>query len=259
MVQEEARTRAIARLDAYYAEELGCSEELLYTPGVHLVPSRRRTRAGWAGYTKPLLAIARGESLVVSFRPDLEGAVRAELGRGEAPRRGGLLWGSAARSEGGGGEGVAAPWGQFERLRRVSQRAYPYAFVLCGYSMYCDAEHFRPLPGPATRLARDDPRGRELRQRFDGEIFVVFGTRGEIASWAAIKLKTASVWEIAVVTEPAYRGRGLARQVVSAATAHILEQGREALYIYDRANIASGKVCRSLGYREYALEFFSEY
>ena len=41
---------------------------------------------------------------------------------------------------------------------------------------------------------------------------------------------------------PLYRGQGLANEVVSAATAYILEQGR----------LASAKVCRALGYVEYA-------
>ena len=98
-----------------------------------------------------------------------------------------------------------------------------------------------------------------VRRRFDGEIFVVSGTRGEIASWAAIKLKSPEVWEIAVVTEAAYRGRGYAKDVVSAATQFILGQGRLALYVHDRTNHASAKVCRSLGYVEYAEEFFCEY
>ena len=38
-----------------------------------------------------------------------------------------------------------------------------------------------------------------------------------------------------------------------------LEQGRLALYVHDRTNLASARVCRSLGYVEYAEEFFSEY
>ena len=46
---------------------------------------------------------------------------------------------------------------------------------------------------------------------------------------------------------------------MSAATAYILEQGRLALYVHDRTNLASAKVCRALGYVEYAEEFFSEY
>jgi hypothetical protein len=32
-----------------------------------------------------------------------------------------------------------------------------------------------------------------------------------------------------------------------------------ALYVHDRNNHASARVCRSLGYVEYAEEYFSEY
>jgi hypothetical protein len=52
---------------------------------------------------------------------------------------------------------------------------------------------------------------------------------------------------------------GLAKEVVSAATSHILEQGRLVLYVHDRTNLASAKVCRSLGYVEYAEEYFGKY
>ena len=143
----------------------------------------------------------------------------------------------------------------------------PYIYSLSGHVLYCDPSTFRPFSaapsGPARPLAeRLDPadrRAQELRRRFDGEIFVVNGARGEIASWAAIKLKHDEVWEIAVVTEAAYRGRGYAREVVSAATEYILLQGRLALYVHDRTNHASAKVCRSLGFVEYAEEFFCEY
>jgi len=32
-----------------------------------------------------------------------------------------------------------------------------------------------------------------------------------------------------------------------------------ALYVHDRTNVASARVCRSLGYLVYTEEFFSEY
>ena len=62
-----------------------------------------------------------------------------------------------------------------------------------------------------------------------------------------------------MVTEAAYRGRRYAKEVVAAATRHILEAGRLALYVHDRANHASARVCRALGYVEYAEEYFCEY
>ena len=239
MLEDRIKVGQVDRVDAFHAAELGCGQALLERPGVHVVPSERRGRPGWGGYTVPLLALSTTGGGVISVRPDLLDRVRAEM----QPIRPGHPLGVV----------------ELERLRRVSTTVVPYAYCLNGYVLYTDGEHFRPRASRASRVPRDDPRGADLRRRFDGEIFAIRNTRGEIASWAAIKLKSDAVWEIAVVTEAAYRGQGLAREVVSAATAHILEQGRVALYVHDRANVASAKVCRSLGYVEYAEEFFSEY
>ena len=239
MLEERIRVGQVERLDEFHARELGCGLELLRQPGVHLLASERRGRPGWGGYTVPVLALSTAQGGIVSCRAELLAALVGELS--SVPRDRPL--GDAA----------------FEKLRRVTRRSVPYAYSLSGYALYCDLDHVRPVRGLAERLPPGDSRGIDLRRRFDGEIFVVRGTRNEIASWAAIKLKSDDIWEIAVVTEAAYRGRGYAKQVVSAATEHILDSGRLALYVHDRSNAASAKVCRSLGYVEYAEEFFCEY
>jgi len=227
------------RLDAFHALLLDVPPESFRVPGVHVVASERRARPSWGGYITPIYALSTPSGGVVSVRADLLPAVRRELA-GAAPGR---------------------PLGEreFSKLRAISQRAVPYAFSLTGDVLFTDPAHFRPTPLGAEQLARTDVRGAELRRRFDGEIFVVNGAHGEIAAWAAIKLKSDQVWELAVVTEPAYRGRGLAKRVVSAATAYILDHGRVPLYIHDRTNHASARVCRALGYVEYAQTFFCEY
>jgi GNAT superfamily N-acetyltransferase len=239
MLEERIKVGEVEWLDRFHATELDCDVELLQRPGVHLVPSPRRTRPGWGGYTVPVLALSTRRGGVVSIRPDLAPSAQPEL------------------ADAGADEPLGEP--HFERLRRLARRAVPYVYSLSGYALYCDRHSFRPAGNLAERLGPTDPRGRDLRRRFDGEIFAIFGIRGEIASWSAIKLKSDEVWEIAVVTDAAYRGQGLAKEVVSAATAHILEQGRTALYVHDRNNHASARVCRSLGYVEYAEEYFSEY
>lgn len=238
-LDERIKVGEVSRIDAFHAAELGCNPSLLSAPGLHVVVSERRTRPGWGGYTVPLLALSTAVGGVVSARPDLLERVRSGLGPLPQDRPLGA--------------------GEFTRLHHVARLAVPYAYSLSGHVLYTDAEHFDPRPSRAVRLDRSDVRGTDLRRRFDGEIFVVFSVRGEIASWSAIKLKSPDVWEIAVVTEAPYRGQGLAKEVVSAATAYILEQGRLALYVHDRTNLASARVCRSLGYVEYAEEFFSEY
>lgn len=239
MLEERIKVGQIDQLDRFHAVELDCDLTLLRQPGVHLVASPRRTRPGWGGYTIPVFALATPRGGVVSIRPDLVESARHELADADRARP------------------LTDP--HFERLRRLARRAVPYVYSLSGYALYCDPSVFRPHREPAERLEPTDRRGYDLRRRFDGDIFVVDGARGEIAAWAAIKLKSDEVWEIAVVTEAAYRGRGYAKRVVSAATRHILDQGRLALYVHDRANHASARVCRSLGYIEYAEEFFCEY
>ena len=239
MLDDRIKVGQVDRLDAFHAVELGCGRALLEEPGVHVIPSERRTRPGWGGYTVPLLALSTVGGGVVSTRPDMVERVRLELATCPPGQPIGTI--------------------EFERLRQIEPAVIPYAYNLSGYVLYADEEHFRPQSGRAEQLDRRDSRGADLRRRFDGELFVVRGARGEIASWAAIKLKSDDVWEIAVVTEAPYRGQGLAKEVVAAATAYILEQGRLALYVHDRTNLASAKVCRALGYVEYAEEFFSEY
>ena len=49
--------------------------------------------------------------------------------------------------------------------------------------------------------AEDDPAGLHLRTRFDGAIFGLRGPRGRLVSWAALKIKSDHVWELAVATE----------------------------------------------------------
>lgn len=239
MLEDRVKVEQWARLHAFHAAEFGCPAALLQTKGTHLVASDRRRSPGWGGYTVPLCALTTASATVISARSDMVDRINRELGLGQ-PR---------------GPLDIA----ELDVLRRISQRVVPHAHSLNGYVMFADQDAFRPMVSRATRIESSDPAGADLRRRFDGPIFAIRNTRGDVVSWAALKLKSDDIWEIAVVTEAAYRGQGLAREVVSAATAYIIEQGRLALYVHDRANLASAKVCRSLGYVEYGQEFFSEY
>jgi GNAT superfamily N-acetyltransferase len=239
MLDTCCRVGQVERIDRFHAWDLECDFSLLTTPGVHIVSSLRRARPGWAGYHVPITSISTPVGGIISVTPDLVEKVRREL----EP----IDWNAAVGEH------------ELERLRPVARRIVPYAFCLNGHVLYCDDQSFRPVQGDVERLDRDDPTGRELRSRFDGEIFVVRGVRNRIASWAALKLKSDDVWEIAVVTEAPYRGHGYAKHVVSAATEYALSQGRTALYVHDRTNLASSRVCRGLGYIEYAEQFFCEF
>ncbi len=230
----------LRRLDRYAMEVLTCPPELARSGGVHVRAEPLRAGPTWRGFTIPLVALAFAEGAVVAVRPDLEQPLRLAMG---SDLRLPHLDAAALR-----------------RLRRTAERLAPHSFVLLGFARAVDARSFHAHP---TRLAElipvEDPAALHLRHRFDGAIFGVRGPRGRLISWAALKLKSDDVWEVAVTTEPDYRGRGHARDVVSAATQHALEHERIALYVHDHENTTSGFVARSLGYRVYAEIVLAEY
>jgi len=137
----------------------------------------------------------------------------------------------------------------------------PNSFTLAGDFRAADAATLAPSAtiDRAELIDPEDPAALHLRTRFDGAIFGVRGPRNRLVSWAALKVKSDDVWEIAVATEADYRGRGFARDVVSAAARHTLDNGRLPTYIHDRDNSTSGFVARATGFLLYAEIVFAEY
>jgi GNAT superfamily N-acetyltransferase len=178
---------------------------------------------------------------VVACRPDLLEKLRAELG-------------SDAHQSSLDGAG-------FRRLWRAVQRCTPNGFTLAGDFRAADAATFSPSASfaRAELIDAEDAAALHLRTRFDGPIFGVRGPHHRLVSWAALKLKSDTIWEIAVATEADYRGRGYARDVVSAAAAYTLDQGRLPTYLHDRDNGTSGFVARATGFQLYAEIVLSEY
>jgi len=71
-------------------------------------------------------------------------------------------------------------------------------------------------------------------------------------NWRSPYFAEAGVW-----TQDGYRGRGLAKTVVSACTAALLQEGIRPLYIVSEGNAASIRVCEALGYRFSGYREFS--
>jgi predicted GNAT family acetyltransferase len=107
-------------------------------------------------------------------------------------------------------------------------------------------------------LGNDDIHADWYRMHFDGPVFVARNERGSIAAWAAIKCKSPDIWEMAVATEPQYRGLGLARSVITHATRAAFDAGKQPLYLHDVSNIASAHVCAANGYQPYGYELTCE-
>lgn len=222
---------SIERLERFYARELGVTENVFARPGVHVLAHPRRERASWCGYGLPLLLLQRTGTTVVSA---------------EEP-----LLTDAMRLAGDGSQDLDPE--SIDRLLQLAREAHAGAKELSGYALYCEPEDFRPRTGgPVEQLTPDASEWGEMRKHFDGPVFVSRAVDGHVASWAAVKLKDPSVWEIAVTTDEPFRGRGLAKLVVSAAARHILESGRVPLYVHDAPNVASARVAHALGFTRFA-------
>lgn len=227
--------RTLECLEIFFARELGCSPALLSQPGVHVLGSPNREDLSWCDFRLPFLLLSRRGSTVVSVARDLLDPIRAILTAGHH--------GLDPRS--------------LRAVQTLVASAYPGGKSLWGHALYCEADGFRPSwSRPTEKLLPDDPKWEDFQDHFDGPVFVTRTLAGDVAAWSAIKLKSDDVWEIAVTTEERYRGRGLAKVVVSAATQHIIECGRVPLYVHDESNIPSGRVARSLGYLEFGVEAF---
>ena len=228
-------------LDRFSEAAFGCSPDLARKGGVHVLAEPARGLPVWHGFTMPIVGLSFASGAVVACRPDLVDRLRAELGSDVHLS---CLDGPA-----------------FRRLWRAVQRCAPNSFTLAGDFRVAHAATVAPSHtiDRAEHLAQDDPAALHLRTRFDGAIFGVRGPRGRLVSWAALKLKSDAVWEIAVATEADYRGRGYARDVVSAAAQFTLDNGRLPIYIHDRDNSTSAFVARATGFQLYSEIVFAEY
>ncbi len=224
-----------SHLERFFAGELGAPADLLHEPGTHLISSPSREEPRWLGFLVPLLIVGHGPSTVVSIREDLLPAAE-RLVRG-ATRR--------------------VPPDVVSGLQDLVEARVPGIRRLVGHALYCDSERFRPARAHAVETL--PPGGHDpgfFLRHFDGPVFVTRERGGEVSAWSALKLKGEDVWEVSVSTDPRFRGRGLAKAVVSAATEYVLERGRVPLYVHEDSNPASTRVARSLGYHVFAREAF---
>ena len=79
----------------------------------------------------------------------------------------------------------------------------------------------------------------------------------EVMATASTNWRSPYFAEVGVCTQAGFRGRGLAKAVVSACTAELLKEGIKPLYIVVEGNAASIRVCEALGYHFSGCREFS--
>lgn len=195
---------------------------------VHLTGSPWRERPGWDGVVRPVVGVGDGAALVLSVPPHVARRLqRADLG-GRCPTR--LL------AEELGVEPAAAEHVSWSRaVLRWSTRP-------------------ADLPAIGRWMSTDDPALPPWLLPFPSPVLVAFGEDGEVAAAAARKVHTRHGHEIAVGTEPAARGRGLARALVAQMARRILDDGAVPLYLHDPDNTASARVAEAAGFPDRGWE-----
>lgn len=192
--------------------------------GLDVVGSPLRTRPGWDGSTRAVWGVATPDAAVLSVPPAV--AEQAQALGDELSCLADPAWGAALA------ELVARPGGQVGTgvFRSIGPRGLP------------------DLPDAGSWLSVDDPRVPSWLQPFRGPALVALDEHGAYGAGVGLKRHDEYGWEIAVVTEPALRGRGVARRLVVQAARAVLAQGRAVTYLHAPDNAASAHVAEAAGF-----------
>ena len=93
-----------------------------------------------------------------------------------------------------------------------------------------------------------DPRLPEWLRPFNGDILVAWDDTGAYGAGVGRKQHDRHGHELSVGTEPALRGRGLARHLVAAVARRVLDDGAIPTYAHVPDNHASAKVAEAAGF-----------
>lgn len=195
-----------------------------------VIGSRRRTEPGWDGTVVAMLGVwAPDDGCVLSVPPDVVEPLELLGGLGPQVLTQPAWVGAAAQALGVPGA----------RLRAGVLRAID------------DPVELRDAPDLGTWVPREDPDlPAWLRPFDDPEVLLARTDDGEVVGGVGIKAHDPTGAELAVVTEPGHRDRGVGRRLVATATRHVLASGRVAMYLHDPGNAASARLAEAVGFRD---------
>ncbi len=104
-----------------------------------------------------------------------------------------------------------------------------------------------PLPDAGVWLAGDDPALPDWLRPFGGEVLAALDATGGYVAGVGIKRHDVFGHELAVGTDPAARGAGLARRLVAQAARSVLAAGAVPTYAHDVDNLSSARVADAAG------------
>lgn len=187
---------------------------------IHVVGSIFREQPEWDGVVRPVLGVATPGGLVLSVPPACveEAAVLAE--------------------------------GGFDLLAAGIGALFDRSGVGLGVNDFRYLAHLVDLEPLGECVDRDDPRLPSWLRPFNGGILIACDEQDRYMAGVGLKLHDEFASEIAVGTEPEFRGRGLARRLVATAARHLAASGTTATYEHVRTNDRSGAVAIAAGFSD---------
>ena len=196
------------------------------TRPVHVVGSTRRTEPGWDGAVRPVNGVATPAGAVVSVPPEAADRVAAAADEIEAA---------------GDPDPLAALGRRLAQLLDLPDHRY-------GEGVFRWSTDPSGSDDPGTWLPRDDPRVLPWLRPFNGDVLVALADDETVAAGVGRKQHDRHGHELAVVTEEAHRGQGLARRLVTQAARRVLDDGAVPVYLHDPANVASARTADASGF-----------
>lgn len=186
---------------------------------LQVVGSRSRTLPGWDGRIRRVIGVANTEGAVISVPP----GVAEEID----PHPSDLQ--------------VLAT--SLENVLRVKGGGF-------GQGVFRWSTAPADLPEAGIWLPVTDDRLPAWLRPFGGEALVALDDHDRYMAGVGLKRHDRFAREIAVGTDPAFRGLGLARRLVAQAARRILADGAVPTYLHDPANLASAHVADASGFSD---------
>jgi GNAT superfamily N-acetyltransferase len=194
-----------------------------------VVGSERRTLPGWDGRVYPMVGVGTPGGTVLSVPPTRTGSVRelADLPFDD------LL------------DKLPAALG-LDGDRRVYGGVFRYSLEPAA------------LPDAGEWIPFDDPAVPAWLRPFGGDVLIARDpSTGAYLAGVGIKRHDAHGNELAVGTEEAARGRGLARRLVAQAARRVLDEGAVPTYLHAADNTASARAAEAAGFPDRGWSIYS--
>ncbi|MCA9834005.1 MAG: GNAT family N-acetyltransferase [Thermomicrobiales bacterium] len=127
-------------------------------------------------------------------------------------------------------------------------RMFGHPEMRFGRAVFRYPAEFVDLPAIGEWVETDDPRLPDWLRPFNGGVLVHWEPGDIYAAGVGLKKHSELGYEIAVGTDPAYRGRGLAQALVAQAARNVWDRGAIPFYQHGTHNAASARVAEKAGF-----------